>query len=596
MTRIIVTIIAFLCACYTWAGNYKIVKSVNGQGCIIKTADGTTVGYTDSNEFDESNMPEALKILLDINARTVDNAAINSQNHHNNIRRASRQAIAPLVQTQWNQSSPYNDECPRASAYGSSKCPAGCVAIALGQVMAYHQHPAQTTKAIPDYEVASGMKNYGKALPIVAFNWSGIINSSKYSVPEFIKYVGAAVKMEYSADGSGADVADIPFALTEYFNYDASVRCVSRNQYSYDEWHTLIYNELRENRPVVLGGTAIVSGGLYGHAFVCDGYDGKGFFHINWGWKGKSDGYYSLDLLSPVGGGEVMATSADGYSIFSKAVVGIQHTGAQKEEEPAPIDMSTALKVNSVTLTGNQIANVVQPIKISISNLDTTKPYYGNIILYEGNDENAKGITGTSINLEPGETRDVTLHYKSAATGERAITITETADEDPATPENVVYIGTVTLYSKDDTPVKLSYITSIDFSDPTSKTIDDDTFTFRIRITNNSSSLYEDEYTVQLRNAATTDVVESQTKQLSVAPGKTKELVFAFTTVELGKKYYAFYYEGPTPKASDTYSLTMVTAIGTARSNGKEVNDSKTSLYLPREIIIRQGRKMFRKR
>jgi hypothetical protein len=34
------------------------------------------------------------------------------------------------------------------------------------------------------------------------------------------------------------------------------------------------------------------------HAFVCDGYDQNDRFHINWGWGGSSNGYYSLDTMN----------------------------------------------------------------------------------------------------------------------------------------------------------------------------------------------------------------------------------------------------------------------------------------------------------
>ena len=36
-----------------------------------------------------------------------------------------------------------------------------------------------------------------------------------------------------------------------------------------------------------------------GHAFVFDGYDAEGLVHVNWGWYGRNDGYYAVDLLNP---------------------------------------------------------------------------------------------------------------------------------------------------------------------------------------------------------------------------------------------------------------------------------------------------------
>ena len=51
-----------------------------------------------------------------------------------------------------------------------------------------------------------------------------------------------------------------------------------------------MYDEVAAGRPVLYTGNT-ESGG---HAFVCDGYDESGLFHINWGWGGSGDGYFSL--------------------------------------------------------------------------------------------------------------------------------------------------------------------------------------------------------------------------------------------------------------------------------------------------------------
>ena len=42
--------------------------------------------------------------------------------------------VEPLIQTTWSQTSPYNDQCP-------DNMLAGCVAIAMAQVMNYHKYP-----------------------------------------------------------------------------------------------------------------------------------------------------------------------------------------------------------------------------------------------------------------------------------------------------------------------------------------------------------------------------------------------------------------------------------------------------------------------
>ena len=68
-----------------------------------------------------------------------------------------------------------------------------------------------------------------------------------------------------------------------------------RQDYSIDEWRDLLWNELKNKRPVVFNGATTIGG----HAFVIDGYDGKGLFHVNWGWAGRSDGYYAIGELNP---------------------------------------------------------------------------------------------------------------------------------------------------------------------------------------------------------------------------------------------------------------------------------------------------------
>ena len=46
---------------------------------------------------------------------------------------------------------------------------------------------------------------------------------------------------------------------------------------------------------------------------MCDGYDGNGMFHINWGWNGMSNGYFLLSVLDPDTQGIGSATGSYGY-------------------------------------------------------------------------------------------------------------------------------------------------------------------------------------------------------------------------------------------------------------------------------------------
>ena len=130
-------------------------------------------------------------------------------------------------------------------------------------------------------------------------------------------HAGVAVEMMYAPRGSGASMPYVDRALREHFRYDKRVSFKNRVNYTQATWEQLLRNELIAARPIVYSGY-----GHGGHAFVCDGYDANGLFHINWGWGGMSDGYFNLNYLVPsdlgIGGG-----AGGGYSLGQGAVVGI---------------------------------------------------------------------------------------------------------------------------------------------------------------------------------------------------------------------------------------------------------------------------------
>ena len=103
------------------------------------------------------------------------------------------------------------------------------------------------------------------------------------------------------------------YAMPAYFNYTSATRYLWRDDsgLSDDEWEHLVYTELSNSRPVMYSGWNRANN--TGHAFVCDGYDGEGYFHINWGW-GSSQGYYLLTAVDSAG------TSLINYSALQDAI------------------------------------------------------------------------------------------------------------------------------------------------------------------------------------------------------------------------------------------------------------------------------------
>ena len=207
-------------------------------------------------------------------------------------------AVNPLIETKWDQSDPYNLLCP---TYGGVKCMTGCVATAMAQIMKYHAYPTSGTGTIPAYTTTTN----GIAIPAITlgetYQWSNMINQygggatqqQKDAVALIMYHCGASVKMNYgtmSQGGSGAYSTDAGVSMTTFFKYDKSMHMQDKAYFSNADWVALLKQDLDASRPLYYKG----QGPDGGHAFVCDGYNTSNQFHINWGWSGQNDGYFTV--------------------------------------------------------------------------------------------------------------------------------------------------------------------------------------------------------------------------------------------------------------------------------------------------------------
>lgn len=319
---------------------YYVFNADANEGFVIVSGDDRTVpilGYSDKGAIDLDNLPENLKAWLEgysaeISSLTGTESKLPSAN-------PSWTAIDPLVECHWGQDEPYNLQCP---VYDEAYSVTGCVATAMAQVMYYHKWPVSTTMEIPAYtsKFTVNGKTYQSALeslPITTFKWDRMKDSynsnetgdAADAVAELMRYCGQAVEMKYSPSSSGANV--YAAHMVKYFGYSAKATDIKRADYYTQEWEQIIYNELANNRPVLYSGSS--SSG--GHQFVCDGYDGNGMFHINWGWDGDSDGFFVLSVLNPQGRGIGGGTAKDGYTRGQWAIIGIEP--ATTDETAVPI-------------------------------------------------------------------------------------------------------------------------------------------------------------------------------------------------------------------------------------------------------------------
>ena len=310
--------------------NYYVFNIGNKEGYVIAAGDDCApaiLGYSESGYINVDSMPCNMKAWLREYANQI--RYMQERGDASNISSKSlptHPIIPPMLTTSWGQGYPYNINCP--SFFGQGQCVTGCIATAMAQVMYYHRANTVTctTAEIPAYVCdrywtieSETLQLSVDAIPAGSvIDWDNMFDSysssitdvQKQAVANLMKYCGAAVRMDYGMDVSGAAFRNIPIALNNYFGYSNETVLKNRNVYNDVDWDNLIYNELSNNHPVLYGGAN--SNG--GHEFVCDGYDDGGYYHINWGWNGSCDGYFLLSALNP-------GSSSNGYNMSQNAVL-----------------------------------------------------------------------------------------------------------------------------------------------------------------------------------------------------------------------------------------------------------------------------------
>lgn len=298
------------------------------RGFMLLSADDAAVplvGYSETNGFSPEAMPENVASWISLYATQIQEARGKTPYRAAKRRAGEKAEIAPMLTTTWNQTSPYNNLCP--IVYGS-RAVTGCVATAMAQVMKYWEYPRVGQGSIT-YSPTSMDTELSMDFSATEFDWANMLDKYSWNakgvsvtaVATLMKACGYSVKMTYTGGSSGAYSHDIANALKTYFGYDKGAARQARSQFNSQEaWNNMIYSELQNVGPVILNGQSAEGG----HCFVCDGYDGNGYYHINWGWGGLSDGYFLLDYLTPgetgTGGG---SGKYDGYNMQQDAVTGI---------------------------------------------------------------------------------------------------------------------------------------------------------------------------------------------------------------------------------------------------------------------------------
>lgn len=359
--------------------------------------------------------------------------------------RAGEEPVDPLIKVNWNQGNPYNKFCPGED---KNKAVVGCVAVAMSQAMSVQQYPVKPTGqksyAAPGYGLLS--IDYEAEKP---YNWPGILDGSDIDDRARLLYhAGVSVEMGYGADGSGIpsnQVYRITNALKNHFGYSNDVAYYWRKDYNGD-WAQLLLNELYAGHALVYN--AIDTKGGYGHSFNIDGYNGY-LFHLNWGWGGTGNGWFSIDALADAAMGmnydsnHVVVT---GIGAANKSVRNVDLSDLSVEENLPTGSPVAAVLVNGVlptsdmkvTLTGAYVDGSYGTVPFAYKDgmVTTTRslslsegPIYLRVVVEMKNESSDKLSQGFNIEVEKPQsiqkksyisydraTKTFTVHTKYGAT------------------------------------------------------------------------------------------------------------------------------------------------------------------------------------
>lgn len=205
-------------------------------------------------------------------------------------RETIRRDRGPLLSTYWNQSAPYCQSVPNQNLIG-------CVPVALGQIMKYHQWPT-------------------------SYSWSSMPNSlgSNINYPtvlsDFLYDVGQRCGIQYWLGLSGSNSTLASMALS-HFDYSHSI-------INHDS--VFVQSDIQSGYPVFMQG---YDSNDIGHTWVCDGCfyslttetytlmvisavepplhfetpcqpyqcsESTMLLHMNWGWTDPAEGWYVDNL------------------------------------------------------------------------------------------------------------------------------------------------------------------------------------------------------------------------------------------------------------------------------------------------------------
>ena len=424
--------------------------------------------YGEEGALDMDNIPPGMQWLLNKYKYQIDGLKAGTLVPVK-LPKFATTPVAPLVNANWDQSAPYNNQCPSS---GGSHAVTGCPATSLAMCYYKWKWP-ETYPAVAALSGTGGLS--AAALPARAADWANIIDEytgptnysstaeQKEAVAWLMRYAGQAIPdYQYSTSASGANDPEIYQGCLNMGYTDAQYLLLTElvssgwtytngpQQYTDAEWNEYMLNELHNGRPIEYLAYDVSYGySVSGHAFNVFGCNASGQYYVNWGWSGDSNGYCTLHNFTTATG----ATGQSGSYVFNYGeamIIGIEPPGGALTNPRITVN-PTSLNMNAIV--GNPVTatftvkgyNLTSNVSLSLSG------------------SNAFSLSTTSISVAQAENEaTVTVTYNPSTSGSHEATVTLTSTD--AETVTLKINGTAELETYTPVMLEASNITSTSFT------------------------------------------------------------------------------------------------------------------------------------
>ena len=337
-----------------------------------------------------------------------------------------------MLNTRWGQGSPYNKYCPVDPVTGK-RCITGCTNTAAAQIIYYWlendlldlQLTVNSGDNYSSYSQYTGATIYissseSSAARYDFLSFSKLNNklanfsvNSTDSIAALCFAAGIVQNANYSSEATGTAWSTDLFIRAGFDNtvkyYGPGSSCIYSESYGYGLTNTgwnLLCSELLAGRPVAVSIYSADGDRTVGrHAIVADGYNSStGKIHLNFGWSGSSDGWYSRYEL-------------DECFMVYQLLVGIA-------PEQVPF-----LKVQSMSVSSNNVNQKdTVTIRFSVTNTGTDYSAATRALIYSGN-KLIGSIAVDEISAQGTRSYSCTIDASDLNLGENTVTVKITTQE-----------------------------------------------------------------------------------------------------------------------------------------------------------------------